>query len=191
MRILILFILSITILSCSNKVKEKNYNSNDPEIIATSFHNWYLDQVDYYFGDVPYEIEITKGENQMCLLNFDSYITDLRAIGTISEKFIDSERSRLNNCVDNYSDITWHEYYYSDAYLLNDLCDKLKPFYFIRFEYPDIEVRITETIKENEDLVFVVKFYDNETKYWNEYVSKVRLENENEKFLITDIDWIK
>lgn len=77
-----------------NKKNEKT-NPKDEllaiEKSAKSFYDW------YFKNDFP-NCDVVKNKNGMAKLDTLAYFTELRNLGTISEKLIAKERKRLSSC---------------------------------------------------------------------------------------------
>jgi hypothetical protein len=143
-RILATFIICLTILSCNGPSVNANQqstgsigNKNHQEPlevsesdsltmiisdVATSFHQWHFIALNKQNNTTPTGPYIVKGENGKCKLENKLYLAELRKLGTISEKFIQSENKRSSTCADYMSTVNWVDYKNSDAYEYSDYC---------------------------------------------------------------------
>ena len=160
---------------------------------ATSFHDWYIDLSNRENNTVPTSAEVVKNENGKCKLDNEPYFSELRKLGTISEKFINNEIARTKECADYLTTIRWKEYQKSEAYEYSDNCPQFYYMYWTNSQ--DVYSGVIVDDIERKDSKWIVKlaFYnDSDTRYFDRTNQPVvTVENEAGKWMITKIDWLK
>lgn len=197
MRILILLMMILTaIVSCKDKadsvttakteIKDsiKTEVKDDPAIIQKSGISFY----DWYFSNDLNDYDIVKNKNYKALLDTAAYFKKLRALGTISEKFINKERERTSTCGKFLATKYYDDYEAADAYTFDDYCPDMYYMYWIKSqEVPD--KYMAKNVKQIDGTHATVDIYTNYGGQ-DEPLSKVILEKEQKIWKITDIQFI-
>ena len=161
------------------EIEENKLNNSEEEIaeIALSFHKWYIKTTNNIDSDVPVGFVVAEGDNDNCLVDYQPYFNELRKLGTISEKFMNSEKERTNLCVETIKKMDWSEY----IGVIPENCDNY--FYWTRRQDKSggVEVLNTNQIDNHWEVNISVNKSEN---------AIVRLENENGKYMITEIKWV-
>lgn len=149
-----------------------------------SFYDW------YFKNDFP-NCDIIKDKNGKCLLDTVSYFKTLRNLGTISEKFIHQERTRLQSCAEFISTIDYSEYEKADVYEYDEYCVDIYYYYWLKSqEYPNnFSVKNVRKINDNNASLDIYENYG-ETNVPDVPLSKVFLEKEKNTWKITEIKFI-
>lgn len=216
-RISISFFIGLSLVSCSggsinidepdehslSQTNHENgvttYNQSKPDSltkvisdVATSFHQWYIETLNRQNNTTPTGAYIVKGQNGKCKLENKLYFAELRKLGTISEKFIQSEDKRTRTCADYMSAINWNDYKNSDAYKYSEYCPELDYDYWTKSQEVFNGV-IVDQIKELDSKweVTLAFCYDPEKKSIERINQPVvTVEQEGNRWLITKIDWL-
>lgn len=203
MKNLILFLISILFFTSCNS-KEEKLNDKKPieniekqiekptekqiadelktiEQNGKSFYDW------YFKNDFP-NCDIIKDKNGKCLLDTVSYFKTLRNLGTISEKFIRQERTRLQSCAEFISTVDYSEYEKADAYEYDEYCVDIYYYYWLKSQehLNNFSVKNVRKINDNNALLDIYVNYGEE----DTPLSKVKLEKENSIWKITEITFI-
>lgn len=185
MKLIIIVCLPIMTISCSNGHKEnsatnnelqtesikfKNYDEPDTLVfrgedielskIALSFYKWYIDYVNT--PDTSIRLYITKGRNNKCTIkNLDNYINSLISIGTLTNKFIDSEYQRLLKCNQYLETYDWELYKSCTLYEVTDNtpCSCFTFYYWFNSQEPAHEAGIVNFQKQDSTLIVVIDFF--------------------------------
>ena len=149
-----------------------------------SFYEWYIK------NDFP-NCDIIKDKNGKCLVDTVSYFKTLRNLGTISEKFIHQERTRLQSCAEFISTIDYSEYENADAYEYDQYCVDIYYYYWLKSqEHPNnFSVKNVRRINDNNASLDIYENYG-ETNVPDVPLSKVILEKEKNTWKITEIKFI-
>ena len=149
-----------------------------------SFYEW------YFKNDFP-NCDIIKDKNGKCLVDTVSYFKTLRNLGTISEKFIHQERTRLQSCAEFISTIDYSEYENADAYEYDQYCVDIYYYYWLKSqEHPNnFSVKNVRRINDNNASLDIYENYG-ETNVPDVPLSKVILEKEKNTWKITEIKFI-
>ena len=149
-----------------------------------SFYEW------YFKNDFP-NCDIIKDKNGKCLVDTVSYFKTLRNLGTISEKFIHQERTRLQSCAEFISTIDYSEYENADAYEYDEYCVDIYYYYWLKSqEHPNnFSVKNVRRINDNNASLDIYENYG-ETNVPDVPLSKVILEKEKNTWKITEIKFI-
>lgn len=161
--------------------------------VAVSFHQWYIVTLNNQNNTTPTGAYIVKGENGKCKLENKLYFAELRKLGTISDKFIQSENKRIKTCSDYISTINWNDYQKKDAYEYSEFCSQFDYDYWTRSQETFNSV-IVDRIKEvgSKWEVTLAFSYDSENKSIERINQPiVTVEREGNRWLITKIDWLK
>jgi len=195
MKQFLFLLLSFIFLNCANnhsnlKIEQNVKSISDEEIkkAAVSFHAWYIKSITDE-KNVLVEMKIIEGENGKCQVDYNLYLNELRKLGTVSEKFITSEKLRMNGCADKISDIDWKEFKEADAYAYEEFCDFIYYYYWIKRQEPVSGVEAGEIERQdNGKIKVVLKLYD-EYKGQKQYYDfgSALLAVENNKLMIVDI----
>lgn len=197
MRILILLMIAMsTISSCKDKPEAittakietkdtiKTAIKDDSATIQKSGISFY----DWYFSNDLNDYQIVKNKNYKALLDTATYFKKLRALGTISEKFIKKEKERTSTCAKYIATKYYDDYEAADAYTFDDYCPDMYYMYWIKSqEVPDRYM--AKNIKQIDGTNATVDIYTNYGGK-DEPLSKVILEKENKIWKITDIQFI-
>lgn len=146
-----------------------------------SFYDW------YFKNDFP-NCEIIKDKNGKCLVDTVSYFKTLRNLGTISEKFIRQERTRLQSCAEFIATLDYSEYESADIYEYDEYCIDIYYLYWLKSqEHPDsFSVKNVKKINDNKASLDIYENYDEA----GTPLSKVFLEKEKSMWKITEIKFI-
>lgn len=197
MRILILLMMALTsIFSCKDKAESittakteikdtiKTEVKDDPATIQKSGISFY----DWYFGNGLTDYNIIKNKNHKALLDTATYFKKLRALGTISEKFIKKEKERTSTCGKFLATRYYDDYEAADAYTFDDYCPDMYYMYWIKSqEVPN--KYMAKHVKQIDGTHATVDIYTNYGGH-DEPLSKVILEKEQNIWKITDIQFI-
>lgn len=193
MKIFVLFIVIFTISCNSNSEKKiaektaavieipKDKDIYDIEKNGRSFYDWYLK------NDFP-NCEIISDQDGKCTFDTITYFTNFRKLGTISEKFIKSEKDRLQMCQEFISTIDFSDYQNAEAYDYSEYCVDLYYMYWIKSQEPPnrFSTKNVKKISASKASVDIYESYgENETP-----LSTVSLEKENTIWKITQIKFI-
>lgn len=159
--LLIVFLL----LSCGNQNKTQADSENstistsnsatlDIEQTALSFYKWYLKAVNSNdkTGYIPFDVTIVENKDGMCRMDFEPYFNELRKLGTISDKFMESERKRNSTCEDYIKTIHYKSYEQADAYAFDNFCPQFSYMYWIASQEPYQDVKASRTNIEKDGL---------------------------------------
>lgn len=210
-------LLVVSFSNCSRNIEEKNetIHSSLPRInyeksasfvklsqsdslkreiafVAASFHKWHIETMNKENNTTPTGAYIVRGENGKCKLENERYLSELRKLGTISEKFIQSEIQRTSNCADFMSTINWEDYQNADAYEFSKYCPEFDFDYWTKSQEIFYGV-IVDKIKENGKKweVTLALTYDDENKILERINQPVvTVEREGKRWVITKIDWL-
>lgn len=157
------------------KIIEKN---------GKSFYDW------YFKNEFP-NCDIIKDKNGKCLLDTVSYFKTLRNLGTISEKFIHSEKARLQGCAEYISTIDYSEFENVDVYEYDEYCVDIYYYYWLKSqEYPNnFSVKNVRKINDNNASLDIYENYGG-SNVPDVPLSKVKLEKEKSTWKITEITFI-
>jgi hypothetical protein len=179
--------------SKTTSLNQKKSQDEEREIIrkvSTSFYNWYLKQITSTDDTTAYRYFFVKGENGKCKADFEPYFNQLRQLKTISKKFMDSEVELAKNCIAHMENVDWEEYENSDAYDYEEFCPECSYIYWIRSQEPYDGVEIIEMTKKENSWFATLQFYtdyDNKRFRCNSVCPIVKVENEDGKWLMTEI----
>ena len=195
-------LIILIFVACKGQDNSKlSENSSNPEQIkeeqivkdvALSFHQWNIECIKNRPESVSYDFYIIKTKNGNCELDSSGYFNSLRKLGTISEKFIKHEWSRVSKCSDFLKTLKWSQYSNSDAYEYQDYCD-IYYHYWTRTQEPFDGVEVRDIEKKDEAyLVTLVFYYEYDSKdYSDNYLPLVTVEKENDHWKITEIKWLE
>lgn len=191
----IFIIIILAVCSCDLKTKNKseglnttinNVDETTNEISSIeqngkSFYNW-------YFKNKFPNCNIIENVNGKCLVDTISYFKELRKLNTISEKFINLERKRLQGCAEFLSTVDFTEYDNADAYDFDEYCPDIYYMYWIKSqEAPQSFLsKNSRQINKNEASLDIYVNYGGE----NSALSTVFLEKEQNVWKITEIKFI-
>lgn len=213
---LIGLLILVTILSCSDKKEskkeiinttiEKTESKNketkpksvtqrieltdfEKEIanVALSFHRWYIKNTNELNSDIPTDFDVTEGKNDNCIVNYEPYFNELRKLGTISNSFMDKEKERTRLCAETIANMNWSEY----IGVIPENCDDY--LYWTNSQDITDGVDVVGINNENDNWTVFLSLYmldKNGKKYFGNDKLKVTVINENEKYLIQEINWI-
>src|ERR1035437_2914768 len=204
----ILLVIGMFCYSCADKPKtQKKENSvitqadslvktddnQEKEIIkkvSTSFYDWYLKRINSLTDTTAYDYVIVKGEKEKCKVDFEPYFNQLRQLKTISRKFMDKELERTKDCVKHMKTVDWYEYKNADAYAYEDYCPDCGQLYWVQSQEPYSGVEIREMKKNGNVWFTTLRFYNkynHKRECNNSFSPIVKIENENGKWLMTEI----
>ncbi len=149
---------------------------------GTALYNWLLENNNGI-------INVSIGENGYCSLDTLAYFSGLRKIGTISKKFIDFEKARVNDCAGFISTIKYTDYMNSEMYDFDEQCQLLYDLYWVRDQIGIIGFSIRNsklTTATQATMDVYIKYDDGE-----EPSSQLLLEKENNIWKITAVNFIK
>lgn len=186
-RLFIIGMFLTLIYSCSNKTKGQRTTDVDSQDIsaskiydkpdtidfkgedirisetALSFYKWYID---YENGkDSSIILGISKGENGKCTLeNMDKYLGSLKSIGTLTNDFIDTEKSRLLKCKIYLQSYDWDKFSSSTIYEVTDdtPCSCFTTNYWFQSQESVDEAGIIKYKKNNNALMVDIAFFTND-----------------------------
>jgi len=202
--IVCLLILSLLTIGCIDRSEgatedsreEADFVTENGELkrvkeVALSFHEWNIKSIlDDTYSSV-YDFEVEKSEDGTCKLDSTIYFSNLRSLGTVSEKFIQSEWDRVNECTSFLSTLDWEVFQNADAYEFQEYCNFFYHHYWTRSQEAFHGVEVKEVEKEDDFyLVTLVFFHQYEEKLYAEgSLPVVKVEKENEEWKITGIYW--
>ena len=182
------------IISCTSKTEKKAVEeavavteiTKDKDIFeieknGRSFYDW------YFKNDFP-NCEVISDKNGKSTFDTISYFRTLRNLGTISEKFIDSEKERLQDCQDFLSMIYFSDFQNAEAYDYSDYCGDIYFMYWIKSQEPPNNF-ITKNVKKITTDKASLEIYEVYGTIESP-LSTVYLDKENEVWKITEINFI-
>lgn len=124
------------------------------EQAGLSFYKWYFNAVnnDNINNRIPFDASITEDKNGMCQLDSEPYFNELRKLGTISEKFIESERKRNSTCEEYVKKVHYKVFESGDAYTFNGMCPQFAYMYWTSSQDTYQEVKAIKTTINNDGL---------------------------------------
>jgi hypothetical protein len=159
--------------------------------VALSFYDWYmLALVDT--TKLSCSPNIVEGKNGKCAFDFYDYFDDLRKLGTVSEKFIHSEKERYQECEAHMKTIDYREYLSADAYSYQEYCSEGYYMYWIRSQetYSGVEVEKTEEKEGHWEVKLVFyNIFNGKKEYFRSFQPIVTIHQEGSKWKITQINW--
>ncbi|MBQ4912830.1 hypothetical protein J8L85_00175 [Maribacter sp. MMG018] len=155
----------------------KSPSKKEIKDIALSFHKWYIKNTNEFKSKVPTGFEVTEGDNDNCIINYEPYFNELRKLGTISETFLKKEKERTKLCVETISKMKWSDY----IGVIPENCDDY--LYWTRRQDISESVEVVKLNQKNN--LWEVNISINRTEE-----AIVIIENENGKYLITEIKWL-
>ncbi|WP_239774509.1 hypothetical protein [Tenacibaculum finnmarkense] len=169
-----------------NSTKKKQ-SDTEKEIInvATSFHNWYIKHTNEMKSEIPTDFVVTEGNNDNCIVDYEPYFDELRKLGTISNSFMEKEKERTKPCAETISKMKWSEY----IGVIPENCDDY--LFWTRSQEETGGIESMNVVNEND--LWKVKFRLFNTfgkdKSYSPYTGIITVEKENEKYMITEINW--
>lgn len=165
---------------------EKASNEDDLTNIEKNGKSFY----DWYFKNEFPNCDVIKDKDGMSKLDTLSYFTELRKLGTVSEKLITKERKRLSGCAAFISTLKYSDYENSEAYDYDKECPDMYYMYWLKSqETPDGFV--TKNVKKINDNSASVDIYETYKQNNSQSpLSTVILEKENNTWKIVDIKFI-
>jgi len=182
------------------KVKGQDLKSSNAEKriseIATSFHRWYIKNTNDLTTNVSTGIEIIKGKDGKCVVDYQPYFNQLRKLNTISEKFIESEKQRTKDCAAYIEKMDWEQYETSEGYDLEEYCSFFYYQYWTQSQDSFDGLDVFEISHENNIWEIKIQFYfmDGNKKHYstgNGSIPIIKVEEELNKYLITEINWVE
>ncbi|MDO5968596.1 hypothetical protein Q4Q35_02140 [Flavivirga aquimarina] len=155
--------------------------------VALSFHRWYIKNTNEINSEISTDFEVTEGENNSCVIDYEPYFKELRKLGTISNSFMDNEKERTKLCAETISGLKWSEYGEGNP----ENCDDY--LYWTNSQDVTDGVDVVGIHKENDNwTVFLSLFMKDEKgqKYFGSDRLKVIVIKENQIYLIEKIKWI-
>lgn len=179
----------------SKSVQYSDSTKDDPETlkikkVAVSFHNWYINALNSDNSAVS--IETLEGENGKCKVDTISYFTELRNIGTISEKFIAKEKLRFKECIEYMETVDYSDYSL-EPNSFGKPCEFLNYMYWLRSQENASGVSVDSVRKDGDRWYAILNFYDEEAGeifYWDVHKPIVEIEKENNSYMITGLTWL-
>lgn len=160
--------------------------------IATSFHRWYIKNVNNPDPKIPIEARIVEGNAGKSKVEYEPYFEQLRKLPTVSEKLIEQEKQRISSCAENIGKVDWSVYEAADAYEFDKYCDFLSYYYWIRSQEPITDVEASNLEKSGDSWLATLRFFDEyegNKNYADHYHPIVKLEKEAGNWKITQITW--
>nr|WP_320057858.1 hypothetical protein [uncultured Bacteroides sp.] len=180
--------------SNTTSLNQKKSQDEEREIIkkvSTSFYDWYLKRITSTDDTTAYRYAFVKGENGKCKADFEPYFNQLRQLKTISKKFMDSEVELAKICTTHMENVDWEDYESTtNAFRYIDFCPEFLSYYWIRSQEPYDGFEIIEMIKKENAWFTTLQFYsdyDNKRFRHNYVCPIVKVENEDGKWLMTEI----
>jgi len=155
--------------------------------IGISFHKWYIENTNEYNPEIPTDFTVTKAENDSCLVDYEPYFNELRKLGTISVSFMQKEKERTKLCAETIKNMKWSEYIGG----FPENCDDY--LYWTNSQDITDGVEVVGINKEKNNWIVSLSLYakdKNGKKYFGNNIIKVTVIKENEKYLISEINWI-
>lgn len=180
---------SVTIVDAhTEQLTQGSIQKEEIRTIALSFHQWYMSTIEDPSSSNT-SVNIVKGKNGKCQFDFYGYFDALRKLGTVSEKFLLSEKDRVRGCEDYLKTINYTDYISSDAYLYQDDCPHLYHMYWIRSQEPYSGIEVEELTKRGNNWQAKLVFYNDFEKkeYHRNYQPIVTLSQEGESWRIISI----
>lgn len=203
------FTIVFLLLLCNNKntiqaspsgsEKQTKTTSNNDQIsevekAGLSFYKWYLSAINNDDVTIPFEVTIIENEKGMCKLDSEPYFNELKKLGTISEKFIESERQRNSMCEDYVKTVHYKVYESGDAYSFNGFCPQFEYLYWISSQDTYQDVKAIRTHINNDglsayvDVAFIYSDFGVAPVISKDRNAKVSLELEQGKWKIVKIE---
>ena len=209
-KIYFLLVTGLLCFSCTNKPKTQEKSDLTPIIIdtlstgidsseeketikkvSTSFYEWYIKTTKADSDTTgAFSFIVVKGENEKCRVDFEPYFKQLRQLKTISKKFMDSEIERNKTCIEHMKLVDWKEYKNSEPYAYEDYCPDCSYMYWFHSQEAFDGVEIVHMTKKENIWYTTLRFYmdyQNKRTYYNSPQPIVKIENENGKWLTTEI----
>jgi hypothetical protein len=191
MKFYILLLSIIVVPFTYGQTAEQDSTELKIQEVALSFHKWYINAVNSNSAILNWDFNVVKGPKGKCQIDSSVYFSELRALGTISEKFLRSEQERFAECADYLSTAKWKTYQKADAYTYSGYCPSFDYYYWLRSQEQFYGVFVEKIEKENALYkVTLALTYDSEggnDERSNQPI--VTVENENGKWMITEIGW--
>lgn len=150
---------------------------------AKSFYDW------YFKNDFP-NCDVIKNTNGMAKLDTLAYFTELRNLGTISEKLIAKEKKRLSPCAVFLSSVKFSDYENSEAYDYDKQCPDMYYMYWIKSQEPPDGFVIKNLKKTNNNAASVDIYQTEKQSNTQSALSTILLEKEQNTWKIVDIKFI-
>jgi len=160
--------------------------------IATSFHRWYIKNVNNPDPKTPIEVRIVEGNAGKSKVEYEPYFEQLKKLPTVSEKFIEQEKQRISGCAENMGKVDWSVYKAADAYEYDKQCDWLYYYYWIRSQEPFTDVEVNNLERSGNGWIASLRFFDKyegKKNYADHYHPIVKLDKEEGNWKITQITW--
>lgn len=176
----------------SNTIEQDTSEFAEIKKAALSFHKWYMASVDNPKNS-NWSVDVVEDSNGYCAFDFYSYFDALRKLGTISEKFLESERQRLRFCEDFLKTVKYVDFNSSEeAYVYQDDCPSFYHMYWIRSQEPFTGVEIDEVVENQGVWKATLVFYNDfqgKKEYFKSNQPIITLSQENTTWKIVTIDW--
>ena len=156
------------------------------KMISVSFYNWYIQRGGGCYAAL-------NEDSTVSLQNIDTYLMELKKLGTVSQKFINREKQRFEECnqflaagdwtnVNEYGD----QYIYADS---GEPCKWLAFDYWFQSQETSDEVEVSNLIIGNDTIIANIEFYarDGAEKTKQYYSAKEFLVREKSIWLIDSI----
>jgi hypothetical protein len=159
---------------------------------ATSIYDWYIPLTNENYNDVPTRPSVVKDVNGKCKLDFEPYFNELRKLGTISEKYLQTERERTEGCATYMATISWEEYTAAEAYQYDDRCQEFYYMHLTNGQETYSGVIVDKIERQGSKYLVKLAFYYNGEKRIFDRTNQplVTVESEDGIWKITQIDWI-
>ena len=188
----LLFLTFLLIVSCANsQTGYKDSTELKIQEVALSFHKWYINAVNSNSGILNWDFNVVKGPKGKCQIDSSVYFSELRSLGTISEKFLRSEQERFADCENYLSTVKWTTYQKADAYTFSEYCPSFDYYYWLRSQEIYYGALVEKVEKEDQHYkVTLALIFDTEDKNIDSMNQPiVTVENDNGEWMITEIGW--
>ncbi len=159
--------------------------------VALSFHQWYINAVNSNSGILKSDFAVVKGPKGKCQIDSSVYFAELRSLGTVSEKFLHSEQTRFADCAYHLSTLRWKSFQNADALTYSEYCPSFDYYYWLRSQELYFGALVEKIEKEDKlykvTLALIFDTEDRNIDHLNQPI--VTVENENGKWMITEIGW--
>ena len=133
--------------------------------VALSFYNWYINAVNSSSLKHNWDFNVVKGPKGKCQIDSSLFFSELRTLGTISEKFLRSEQDRFADCEYYLSTVKWKTYQKADAYSFSEYCPSFDYYYWLRSQEIYYGALVEKVEKEDQHYkVTLALIFDTEDK---------------------------
>jgi len=171
-----LILIGLTFMS-NHFLDFKDVDSEEVKKVATSFHEWYLKHAGS--GYASSVIKVDQSPEGTSQLNVASYVNQLNNLGTISQKFIESEKQRLSSCSKHLSKIDWEEFQMAEGYEYEEKCGFFYHYYWLNSQEMPDTVKAVNVEEKGDYWIVCLNFFsvrNGEEWLWRSYQPKVKVE---------------